>query len=68
MLQALWQAAWLDSKGITTATACQLEASLHAMQRCFPSFLEEAAAAGWLMSDIVIRSESVRIGLPRTDH
>ena len=61
--QALWQAAWLDHTGTGTAAASELEASLRAMQRRFPSFLDEATTAGWLMSDIVIRSDSVRFSL-----
>lgn len=58
--QAMWQAAWLDHDGIVSAEHSQLETSLHSMQQRFPSFLCEAEAAGWLMNDIVIRSENVR--------
>lgn len=56
----MWQAAWLDHDDIVSADHSQLETSLHSMQQRFPSFLSEAEAAGWLVNDIVIRSENVR--------
>ena len=59
----MWQAAWLDQGGIINAGHAQLEASLINMHQRFPSFLNEAEAAGWLVTDIVIRSGNVRFAV-----
>ena len=61
LLQALWQAAWLDlradersstgsSGGEGTADLVRLRESLLAAQRHFPGFLASLEASGWDLS------------------
>eukprot|EP00951_Prasinocladus_malaysianus_P004994 scaffold35495_cov50-Prasinocladus_malaysianus.AAC.2 len=53
-LKALWQAAYLQHKGITDAGEAELKESLDAANRGFPEFTTKALDKGWNLNDIII--------------
>ncbi|CAK0786904.1 hypothetical protein CVIRNUC_010118 [Coccomyxa viridis] len=60
VLLAVWQAAWLDVRGIVNATRTDLQASLEALRRQGPVFTKELRAAGWQVDNVTIRLGPVR--------
>jgi hypothetical protein len=54
------QAAWLDHRGTIDATAADLQASLDALTKQGPAFIEELRRAGWEVEKVTIRAGQVR--------
>mmetsp|Transcript_31516 Transcript_31516/g.89460 ORF Transcript_31516/g.89460 Transcript_31516/m.89460 type:complete len:313 (+) Transcript_31516:636-1574(+) len=57
-LKALWQAAWLQQKGLDTANVTDLRDSLAAAEEHWPGFLHDAEQLGWDVNNVIIRPTS----------
>lgn len=54
------QAAWLDHRGVVSATGADLQASLDALEKGGPVFIEGLRQAGWQVDQVTIRTGEVR--------
>lgn len=59
-LRPVWQAAWLDLKGVRDARHADLVASLHALELQWDSFLAQCQQAGWTTHFVTIRAGETR--------
>ena len=59
-MNAVWQAAWLDHRGVVNATQRDLQASIDAVSNEGAAFIQDLREAGWQVEMVTIRTGQAR--------